>query len=335
MQPKIMEKYFFFGLIIITFIFAFFIFRPFWIILTLGASFSIILYPVYIWLKKGHFPNWLAAFLTLIFFIIVLCVPLFGLGSIVFSQSQNLYHSIIGNGNTTPFLNLIGNKINQILPNGTYFNINEVVSGFVSFIANNIANIFNATITLLFSFILLLLTIFYFLKDGESWRITVLQLSPLSGADDEKILNRLSQTINGVLKGYLLIALIQGTLMGIGLTIFKVPNPAIWAVVAGIASIIPPLGTAVVSVPAVIFLFITGQTGAAIGLLIWAILVVGAGDNLLNPYIVGHKINIPPFLILFSVLGGISLLGPVGILIGPLTVSLLYTLTEIYQTKFK
>ena len=153
MQPKIMEKYFFFGLIIITFIFAFFIFRPFWIILTLGASFSIILYPVYIWLKKGHFPNWLAAFLTLIFFIIVLCVPLFGLGSIVFSQSQNLYHSIIGNGNTTPFLNLIGNKINQILPNGTYFNINEVVSGFVSFIANNIANIFNATITLLFSFI--------------------------------------------------------------------------------------------------------------------------------------------------------------------------------------
>jgi predicted PurR-regulated permease PerM len=179
------------------------------------------------------------------------------------------------------------------------------------------------------------LTIFYFLKDGEGWRETLLRLSPLSSSADEKILAKLSQTINGVLKGYLLIAFIQGTLMGIGLTIFRVPNSAIWAVVAGIAATIPPLGTAVVSVPAVIFLFATGHTGLAIGFLIWAVLIVGAGDNFLNPYIVGHKIDVPPFLILFSVLGGISLLGPVGILIGPLTVSLLYTLVEIYQKEFK
>jgi len=182
---------------------------------------------------------------------------------------------------------------------------------------------------------LLLLAIFYFLKDGEGWKKALLYMSPLSGEANQKILSRLVQTINGVLKGYLLIAFIQGTLMGIGLTIFHVPNSAIWGVVAGIASIIPPFGTAVVSVPAVIFLFFTGHIGLAIGLLIWAIIIVGAGDNILNPYIVGHKINIPPFLILFSVLGGIELIGPVGILIGPLTVSLLYTLIEIYQSEFK
>ena len=187
----------------------------------------------------------------------------------------------------------------------------------------------------LFSFVLLLLAIFYFLKDGDGWKKAILQLSPLSITADQKILDRLTQTINGVIKGYLLIAFIQGTLMGVGLYIFHIPNPAIWGVIAGIASIIPPFGTAVVSIPAVIFLFITGHMGLGIGLLAWAVLVVGAGDNVLNPYIVGHKINIPPFLILFSVLGGIALLGPVGILIGPLTVSLLYTLTDIYQNEFK
>jgi len=132
-----------------------------------------------------------------------------------------------------------------------------------------------------------------------------------------------------------LIAFIQGILMGIGLAIFHVPNPAIWAVIAGIAAIIPPLGTAVVSVPAVIFLFVTGHIGLAIGFLIWAILIVGTGDNVLKPYIVGKKIDVPSFLILFSVLGGIAFLGPVGILIGPLAVSMLYTLTEIYQNEFK
>ena len=328
MQPKIIEKYFFFGLLFATFVFAFLIFRPFWIVLVLGASFSIVLYPVYTWLNKRHFPNWLAALITLFFFIIVLCIPLFGIGSIVFNQSQNLYHSVVSNGNAVPFISSIGNKINQILPNGISFDINEKVSSFISFLTNNIANIFSATVSALFSFILLLLTIFYFLKDGEKWKEALIQLSPLSNIDDQKILSRFAQTVNGVIKGYLLIAFIQGILMGIGLAIFHVPNPAIWGVIAGIASIIPPFGTALVSVPAVIFLFATGHTGLSIGLLIWAVFIVGTGDNLLNPYIVGHKINIPPFLILFSVLGGISLLGPVGILIGPLTVSLLYTLTR-------
>ena len=335
MQPKTIEKYFFFGLLSATLVFAFFIFRPFWIILILGGSFSIVLYPIYKWLNKKNLPNWLASVITVLFFIIVLCIPLFGVGTIVFNQSQNLYHSVLGNGNVTPFISSIGDKINGVLPHGITFDINEKISTFISFLTNNIANIFSTTISAIFSFILLLLTIFYFLKDGESWKETLLHLSPLSSTADEKIIAKLYHTINGVLKGYLLIAFIQGTLMGIGLTIFRVPNPAIWAVIAGIAAIIPPLGTAVVSVPAVMFLFFTGHTGLAIGLLIWAILIVGTGDNVLNPYIVGHRINIPPFLILFSVLGGISLLGPVGILIGPLTVSLLYTLTEIYQKEFK
>ncbi len=336
MQPKTIEKYFFFGLLAATFIFAFFIFRPFWIVLTLGVSFAIVLYPVYLFFKKGHMPNWMASFFTLVLFILVLCVPLLSLGSIVLDQSQNLYHSVVSNNdNGGPLLDLIGNKINEVLPTGMSFDIHDKFSTFVSFLANNISGIFSTTISVIFSFILLLLAIFYFLKDGEGWKATILRLSPLSDVDDQKIIQRLTQTINGVIKGYLLIAFIQGALMGIGLAIFHVPNPALWGTIAGIAAIVPPLGTAVVSVPAIIFLFLGGHTALALGLFAWSVFIVGTGDNVLNPYIVGHKINVPPFLILFSVLGGISLLGPVGILIGPLTVSLLYTLVEIYRLEFK
>ncbi|KKP86185.1 MAG: hypothetical protein UR90_C0037G0006 [Parcubacteria group bacterium GW2011_GWC1_35_8] len=335
MQTKTIEKYFFFGLLSATLIFAFFIFQPFWIVLVLGASLSIVLYPVYLWLKKINLSNSLASILTLLFFIIVLCIPFFGVGSIVFNQSQDLYRSVVNNGNSLPLLDSFENKINKILPNDAPFKMKEAISTFLSFLTSNITNIFNTTITAVFSFVLLLLSIFYFLKDGESWRKTFLKISPLSDADDEKILNKLSRTINSVIKGYLLIAFIQGTLMAIGLAIFHVPNWALWGAVAGVASILPPFGTAVVSIPAVIFLYTTGQTGLALGLLIWATLIVGLGDNLLSPFIVGHNIKIPPFLILFSVLGGISLLGPVGILIGPLTVSLLYALTEIYRSEFQ
>lgn len=335
MQPKTIEKYFFFGLMFATLVFAFFIFQPFWIVLVLGASLSIVLYPVYLWLKKIRLPNAFAAFITLLFFFIVLCIPFLSIGSLVFKQSQNLYHSVVNNGIEISFLDSIESKINQVLPEGVSFNTKDTVSTVISYLTKNMTTIFNTTVTALFSFILLLLTIFYFLKDGESWKKIFLRLSPLSNTDDEKILDKLFQTINSVMKGYLFIALVQGIAMGIGLTIFQVPNSALWAVVAGIASIVPPMGTAVVSVPAIIFLYTTGHVGLSIGLMIWAILMVGTIDNLLNPYIVGHKINIPPFLILFAVLGGISLLGPIGILVGPLTISLLYTLTEIYRNEFK
>ena len=187
----------------------------------------------------------------------------------------------------------------------------------------------------MFSFILLLLSIFYFLKDGKTWKKTIIKLSPLSDVDDEKIIEKLFQTINGVIKGTLFIAFVQGILMGIGLTIFGVQHAAIWGVVAAITSLIPSIGTAMVSIPAIIFLFATDHMVPAIGLTIWSLIVVGTIDNFLTPYVIGKKINIPPFLILFSVLGGIVLLGPVGILIGPLAVSLLYTLTEIYQKEFQ
>ena len=181
----------------------------------------------------------------------------------------------------------------------------------------------------------MLLIIFYFLKDGARWKKSIIVLSPLSDKDDEKIINRLSLAVNAVIKGYFLIALAQGVLMGFGLWLFNVPSPALWGIVAAVASLLPTFGTALVSIPAIIFLFMVENTASAIGLLIWAVVVVGLVDNFLSPFVVGGKTNIPPIIILFAVLGGISFLGPVGILVGPLTVSLLYTLISIYRNEFK
>ena len=335
MQTKIIERYFFFSLLFAVFIFSFFIFRPFWIVLVLGVSFSIVLYPVYEWLNKRKIPNWLSAFLTVLFFIIIIGVPLFGIGIIVFNQSQDAYQMIVSNVDSLSFIDSINNSVNSVLPEGISFDLHEKISIFISFISNNIASVFTSTLSTLFSFILTLLSIFYFLKDGARWRKALVVLSPLSDADDEKIMKKLSRAVNGIIKGYLLVAFIQGILMGLGLALFGVPNPALWGLVTIITSLVPTIGTAIISVPAIIFLFVTGNTIEAIGLLVWAVVIVGMIDNLLSPVIVGSKINLPPLLILFSVLGGISLLGPVGILVGPLTISLLYTLISIYRNEFK
>lgn len=335
MQTKVIERYFFFGLLLATFLFTFFIFRPFWIVLVLGLSFSIVLYPIYEWLNHRKLPRWLASLLTVIFFIVVLCGPLLGIGALVFKQSQNVYYTVTDNNNTRPFLNSIETKINKILPEGIVFDINKKTTDFIFYISNNIANIFTTTVSAFFSFVLMLLIIFYFLKDGSEWRKAIVVLSPLGDRDDEKIIKRLAQAVNGIIMGSLLIGLIQGTLLGFGLWFFGIPNAALWGVVAALTSLIPTLGTSLVSIPAVVFLFVAGHTTSAVGLLIWAVVMVGMIDNFLGPLIVSKKINISSLFILFSVLGGIALLGPVGILVGPLTISLLYTLISIYRNEFQ
>jgi predicted PurR-regulated permease PerM len=148
-------------------------------------------------------------------------------------------------------------------------------------------------------------------------------------------MNRLSKAVNGVMLGFLLIALLQGFLMGVGLAIFGVPHPALWGVIAAILSLVPVFGTAFVSVPAFIFLLATGHTPQAVGFLIWAVVVVSMVDNFLSPLFVSKKIDISPLLVLFSIMGGISLLGPVGMLMGPLSLTLLFTLVSIYRNEFK
>ena len=334
MQSKIIERYFFFGLLFLTLIFTFFIFRPFWIVLVLGASFAIVLNPIHEWLKKNKLPNQLSSVVTVLIFVILICVPLFSIGMVVFKQSQNVYHLMANGNQIAPFIDRLNTSMSEFLPAGISFDLNQKASDFISLISANIAQIFSTTLSTFFSFFLVVMSIFYFLKDGSSWKKSLVALFPMSDKDEQKIINRLTQTIGGVIKGSLLIALIQGILSGVGLTIFGVPNPALWGVVAGITSLIPFAGTAFVSVPAVIFLYATGHMPQAIGLAVWATVFVGLIDNFLGPIIVGRQVKIPQFLILFSVLGGISLLGPVGILIGPLTIGLLYTLISMYRNEF-
>ncbi|MDE2399873.1 MAG: AI-2E family transporter [Patescibacteria group bacterium] len=335
MQTKPIGKYFFFGLLLATLIFTFLIFLPFWVVIVLGISFSIVLYPVYEWLTKKKIPATLASLITVILFAILLCGPVLGVGALVFNQSQDVYQKVLNsNLSTVPFLDKVNTKINDVLPTGVTFNMNQKATDFISYVYNHIANIFSTAISAFFSFILMLLIIFYLLKDGTKWKESIMQISPLGEKNNEKIISRLILSVNGVINGSLFMAVVQGLILGIGLWIFGIPNSALWGVLAAVFSFIPMLGAVVISAPAIIFLFIKGDTASALGLTVWAFVVVGLVDNFLRPIVVGKKIDVPPVLILLSVLGGISFLGPVGILVGPLTLSLLYALISIYKDEF-
>jgi len=337
MQITQTERHFLFILLAIVSIVALLILYPFLTVFILSAAFAVVLYPIYFWIKKHIYKekSWIASFLTIVIFLIGLCIPLFLVGTAVFNQTQDAYYSIVANGGADRFIEKVDGSVNRILPEGFSFDTRLKIENLMGSFAGNLASFFTSTFNTVIMFTIMILTLFYMLKDGEKWKKGLISLLPLSDSNAEEIIHSLKGSINRVLKGSFIIAIAQGILAWIGYTIFGVPHAAIWAVVAGIASFVPTLGTSLVSIPAVIYLFLSGMQLQAVGLLAWAALLISTIDNLLNPYIISKDTEIPSLFILFSILGGISLIGPIGILIGPLVLSLLYSLVSIYKKELK
>ncbi len=331
------EKYFLFTLLSITIILTLLILYPFLAMFILAAAFAVVLNPIYLWIKVNIVKNisWLASILTVIIFLLFLCVPLFFVGKAIFIQTQNIYYNIVNSGTSGHFIATIDASITKFLPSGFNFDIHSKIIELVSSLSSNLAKFFSSTLNSIIMFILMIFTLFYLLKDGEQWEKGLLKILPLREENTNEILKNLKTSINKIFKGSFIIAISQGILAWFGFMIFGVPNAVIWAVVAGIASFVPTIGTSVVSVPAILFLFFTGMQMQALGLLIWSILLIGMIDNLLSPYIISKDTEIPSLFILFSILGALSLVGPIGILIGPLVLSLLYSLISIYKKEIQ
>jgi len=310
---------------------------PFLTVFILSGAIAVILDPIYRWIKthvtKGR--QSLSSFITVVLFLIVLCVPIFLLGSVLFNQTQNAYQSFMINGGTSSFIEKIDTSVNKLLPEGFYFDAKEKISGIFSLLATNLSDIFTSTVNTLLMSMLAVFSIFYLLKDGHKWKDEIVKISPLSEEHVRRIIFDLKDAINRIFKGTFLIAIIQAALAWFGLYIFGVPNAALWGVLAGLCSFLPTVGTSIVMIPAAIFLFFTGTLWQAFGLLAWYILLVSTIDNILSPYLISKKSEVPPLFILFSILGGVSLMGAIGIIIGPLVLSLLYTLVSIYRKEIK
>ena len=187
---------------------------------------------------------------------------------------------------------------------------------------------------LLLDLIVLVLTMFFFFRDGTRIVSWILDLVPMEESNKKLILDRLDRTLSAIVRGAFITASVQGALTGIGLGVAGVPFPVVLGFAAALLSVVPFVGASLVWAPAVIYLFIGGHTAAAIGLLIWGALVVGLVDNFLRPYLVGEQAQLPILLILVGVLGGIQVYGLVGALVSPLLIATVLAFAQIYREQY-
>lgn len=196
----------------------------------------------------------------------------------------------------------------------------------------NFGAVFSSFAKIIINAFVFLTAFYFFIKDGNRLKNYFVDLSPLDDTDDEFIVSRLKSAVSAAMKGNLAIGIIQGALTGIGFAIFGVPNPVLWGGVAAIAAFLPGIGTSLVIIPAIIFLFLTGNTFGGVGLLVWGVTAVGLVDNFLGPKLVGRGMQLHPLAVFIAVLGGLVFFGPLGFLLGPLAMSVCLALFDIYSS---
>lgn len=315
--------------------------RPFAYALILAAVFAVIFQPLYKKiLVRVYRQKWLAAGLTIIILIIFILLPLTFLIFQIFQEAQGLYISLVnglGDRNWLDFWPDLDQKLRTSSPLLSNFSLDldQYLENILKFIVQNLGTVFSNLAKILVSLFIFLITFFFLLKDGENLKQKIIHLSPLSKDDDEIIIKKIKLAINSIIKGSLFIAVLQGISSSIGFIIFGVPNPIIWGTTATVGALIPGVGTTIILTPAIIYLYLTGQTINALGLLIWGVLAVGLIDNFLGPRFISKGVGLHPLLVLLSVLGGLSLFGPAGFVLGPLIVTLSIVLLDIYINNVK
>ena len=164
----------------------------------------------------------------------------------------------------------------------------------------------------------MLYAMFYFLINGRAMLDSVLGYTPLSVDDKARLLGTFTSVGRATLKGTLIIGIVQGGLAGLSFWVAGIKGVVFWGAVMTVLSIIPGVGTALDRGPAVIFLILDGQTGAAVGVGLWCAIVVGTADNLLRPLLIGKDTEMPDLLVMVTTLGGLALFGAAGMVIGPI-----------------
>ncbi len=182
---------------------------------------------------------------------------------------------------------------------------------------------------LVMNFFIMFFIMFYTFRDGDVMLAYFLKILPLSGSHAHVLIERARYIVRAVLMGMLLTAAIQAMVAALGFRIIGIPA-LFWGVMLGISSFIPMVGTALVWVPVTGYMLISGQIGKAVFILIYCAVGVGSIDNFLRPYLMQGKSGMSTLILFFSLIGGIRLFGPIGILYGPMIFGLLAVILYIY-----
>jgi predicted PurR-regulated permease PerM len=205
----------------------------------------------------------------------------------------------------------------------------QAVSALLGFASGLLKNVFVS----LFHLLLMLVVLFFIYRDGRRIQEEFWSVIPLPAPDKAALKENLSRVLTAVVVGILGTCLIQGVLGGIGFWIGGLPSPVLFGSLMAVAALIPFVGTALFWLPGSLYLLLAGKTAKGIFLLAWGVLVVSSADNVVRPLLISGKADLPVSLIALGAIGGFAAFGLIGVVAGPMVLSLSLLLFAMYKDR--
>ena len=305
---------------------------------------AIMFQPLYKWsLKKTRGRRNLAAVLSLVVIFVAVLLPAAWLGSVVVSETINLVNELQENpidirAWVDEVYAMLPEPVQRFAADNGFSDfsamqdrLEELLGESAGLIASEAISIGSGALGFFLSFAIGLYVLFFLLRDGSRIGETLVHSAPLEREIAERLAERFLGIVRAVIKGSGVVGVVQGTIGGILLAIAGVPSSLLLGVMMAILALIPAVGTALVWIPAGIWLIVIGEVWQGVFVLGAGAIIISSVDNVLRPILVGRDTGIPDWIILVTTLGGISLAGFSGIVLGPLVAGMFLASWSILQ----
>ncbi len=315
--------------------------RPFWSAIFWAMVVTVLFAPMQVRLlpRLGH-RRTLTALITLLTLSVIVIIPVLALLS-AFIQQGAAFYAMIESRQIEPaqFIDQVVNAVPFVpaLMERTGVDTDSIraylassATGISEIIAQQALAIGRNTVNFTVKLILMLYLTFFLLRDGDRLLALMDAAVPLSETRKQLLFRKFVEVTRATVKGNLLVAMVQGALGGLIFWLLDIPAPILWAVVMAFLSMIPAVGAALVWAPVALYLYATGAWFDASVLVAYGALIIGLADNVLRPILVGRDTKLPDYIVLFSTMGGIALLGINGFVIGPLIAAVFLAFWNIF-----
>jgi predicted PurR-regulated permease PerM len=311
---------------------AFFIVRPFFVAIIFGFVLAFLLNPVYKKLNSWIKNPTVSSLIVCVFTVLVLAFGLYFLAQMTIKEAFNLYvqyqkidfYSIVNSF----LLKVFGsNVLASQITTTTQQAVITLTNTFMQEVSKLLVNAPGIILQLFVS----LFVAYYSLKNNEKITNYIKEILPFDKETKERFITRSKELTGATVYGQVIVGIIQGAVAGIGFYVFGAPSPLLFTLLAIFLAIIPFIGPAFVWVPVSLIMMATGNLTNGVLMFIFGLLVVSWIDNIIKPSIVGKMGKVNQLTALIGMLGGIVLLGPVGLIIGPLALEYLVIFIDLYK----
>lgn len=309
---------------------------PFLTTLILAAILVTGTYPIYEWiLKKVKNRNRLAAVIMSLSIGVVFSAVLFVFIILLSDEAVSTYQSFeellkSGKLNLSAVI-LKASKFVGIPRVDIISSITQAAQAFSANLVSQSTEFLKSIAWMILNFFLLVFTMYFFYKDGKTIVAYVEKIMPVPHPYSSEIFQKFRRVSLAMLYGIFLTAILQGVLGGIGLAVAGIRNPIFWGTLMALFGMLPVGGTAIIWLPASLFLLASGHIVAGIGLLIWGGLIVAFIDNLVKPIVISTQTKIYPLATFLVVIGGLLVFGLKGAIIAPMVLAAFLSFIHIYQ----